>query len=290
MRKTFAASTLAWKRSPRTMTAARRLAAILAAGVAGPPSQQQPREEAMVSRRSFLQSSAASAAYLASGVWPAYAANAPGVTHTEIQIGQTMPYSGPASAGGVIGRTEAAYFKMINEMGAVNGRKLNPISLDDGYSPPKTVEQTRRLVEQEQVAFIFGSLGTPTNAAIRPYLNNNKAPQLLIFSRAAMFGDPQHYPWTMGSLPSYQTEANIFAKHILKTKPDAKIGVLYQNDGLGKDYLTGLRAGLGDDHAAMIIKEVSYETSEPTVDLQVITLQGTGADTFLIAAIPKFAA
>jgi branched-chain amino acid transport system substrate-binding protein len=180
----------------------------------------------MVSRRIFLQSSAASAAYLASGGWPAWAANAPGVTDAEIKIGQTMPYSGPASALGKLGLTEAAYFKMINDQGGVNGRKINLISVDDGYSPPKTVEQTRRLVEQEQVAFIFGSLGTPTNVAIRSYLNDNKVPQLFISTGAAMFGDPQHYPWTMGGGLNYQTEAHIFAKHILATKPDAKIGVL----------------------------------------------------------------
>ncbi len=244
----------------------------------------------MVSRRLFLQSSAASAAYLASGVWPAWAANAPGVTDTEIKIGQTAPYSGPASAYGVIGRTETAYFQMMNEMGGVNGRKLNLISLDDAYSPPKTVEQTRRLVEQEQVAFIFGSVGTPTNAAIRSYLNDKKVPQILIGGTAAMFGDPQHYPWTMGALPTAQTEARIFARQILKTRPDAKIGVLYQNDGFGKDYLIGLRDGLGMDHAAMMIKEVSYEVSDPTVDSQVITLQESGADTFVIGATPKAAA
>jgi branched-chain amino acid transport system substrate-binding protein len=251
---------------------------------------QVTREEVMVSRRIFLQWSAASAAYLGSELWPAWAANAPGVTDTEIKIGQTMPYSGPASSFGVVGRTEAAYFKMINEMGGVNGRKINLISLDDGYSPPNAVEQTRRLVEQEQVAFIFGSVGTASNAAIRSYLNDNKVPQLFVASGAAMFGDPQHYPWTMGAVPSYQTEAHIFAKHILTTKHDAKIGVLYQNDGLGKDYLAGLRDGLGVDHAAMIVKELSYEVSEPTVDSQVVTLQGSGANTFLIAATPKFAA
>jgi branched-chain amino acid transport system substrate-binding protein len=244
----------------------------------------------MVSRRIFLQSSAASAAYLASGAWPARAANAPGVTDSEIKIGQTMPYSGPLSAYGVIGRTEAAYFQMINELGGVNGRKLNLISVDDGYSPPKTVEQTRRLVEQEQVALIFGSLGTPTNLAIRSYLNDNKVPQLFISTGASMFGDPQHYPWTMGAIPNYQTEAHIFAKQILKTKPEAKIGVLYQNDGLGKDYLTGLRDGLGLDQPAKIIKEAAYEVSEPTVDSQVVSLQGSGSDVFLIAATPKFAA
>jgi branched-chain amino acid transport system substrate-binding protein len=243
----------------------------------------------MFTRRTFLQSSAAAAAFAASA-GSARADNAPGVTDTEIKIGQTMPYSGPASAYGVIGRAETAYFKMINEQGGVNGRKINLISLDDAYSPPKTVEQIRRLVEQEQVAFIFNSLGTPPNAAIRQYLNDNKVPQLFVATGAAMFSDPQHFPWTMGWQPNYQTEARIFAKHILKTKPDAKIGVLYQNDGFGKDYLIGLKDGLGADHAGMVIKEASYETSEPTVDSQIVTLQGSGADALLIAATPKFAA
>jgi branched-chain amino acid transport system substrate-binding protein len=244
----------------------------------------------MIDRRSLLQLSTA-AAFLGSGIRAARAANAPGVTETEIKIGQTMPYSGPASAQGVIGRTEAAYFRMINETGGVNGRLINFISLDDGYSPPKTVEQTRRLVEQEQVAFIFGSVGTPTNAAVRSYLNDNKAPQLFIASGADMFGDPRRFPWTIGFIsPSYQSEARIYAKHILETKPDAKIGVLYQNDGFGKDYLIGLRDGLGADHAAMIIKEVSYEVSEPTVDAQVIALQAAAVDILIIAATPKFAA
>ena len=244
----------------------------------------------MVSRRLFLQSSAASAAYLASGVWPAWAANAPGVTDTEIKIGQTMPYSGPLSAYGLIGRTEAAYFKMINEQGGINGRKLNLISVDDAYSPPKTVEQVRRLVEEEQVAFLFNTLGTPPNLAIRQYLNDNKVPQLFVSTGAAAFSDPQHFPWTMGWQPNYQTEARIYGKHILSTKPDAKIGVLYQNDGFGKDYLFGLKDGLGADHAGMVIKEVSYETSEPIVDSQIVALQGSGADLFLIVATPKFAA
>ena len=243
----------------------------------------------MITRRTFLQSSAAAAAFAASAS-SAWADNAPGVTDTEIKIGQTMPYSGPASAYGVIGRTEAAYFKMINEKGGVNGRKINFISLDDAYSPPKTVEQIRRLVEQEQVAFIFNSLGTPPNAAIRQYLNDNKVPQLFVATGAAMFSDPAHFPWTMGWQPNYQTEAKIFGKHILKTKPDAKIAVLYQNDGFGKDYLIGLKDGLGADHAGMVIKEASYETSEPTVDSQIVTLQGSGADVLLIAATPKFAA
>ncbi len=163
----------------------------------------------MLSRRSFLQSSAAAVTYLASGARPGWAANAPGISDTEIKIGQTMPYSGPASAYGVIGRTEGAYFRMINETGGVNGRKLNLISLDDGYSPQKTVEQTRRLVEQEKVALIFGSVGTPTNDAVRSYLNDNKVPQLLIASGSNIFGDPEHYPWTMGAIPNYQTEAHI---------------------------------------------------------------------------------
>jgi branched-chain amino acid transport system substrate-binding protein len=244
----------------------------------------------MTTRRTFLQSSAAAAAALSTGVWPARAANAPGVTDTEIKIGQTMPYSGPASAYGVIGKAEAAYFKMINEMGGVNGRKIILISLDDGYSPPKTVEQIRRLVEQEQVAFLFNTLGTPSNAAIRQYLNDNKVPQLFVATGASIFSDPEHFPWTMGYNPSYQTEAKIYGKHILQTKPDAKIGVLYQNDGFGKDYLIGLKEALGAEHAGMLIKEVSYETSEPTVDSQIVTLQGSGADVLIIIATPKWAA
>ena len=244
----------------------------------------------MLTRRSLLQSGAAAAA-LAVGACPSRAANAPGVTDTEIKIGQTMPYSGPASAYGVDGRAEVAYFKMINDMGGVNGRKINLISLDDAYSPPKTVELVRRLVEQDQVAFLFSTLGTPPNAAIRQYCNDNKVPQLFVATGASLFADPKHFPWTMsGVLPNYQTEAQIFAKHILQTKPDAKIGVLYQNDGFGKDYLIGLKDGLGADHANMLIKETSYETSEPTVDSQVVTLQGSGADVFFIAATPKFAA
>ena len=243
----------------------------------------------MINRRTFLQSSAAAAAFAASA-GSARADNAPGVTDTEIKIGQTMPYSGPASAYGVIGRAEAAYFKMINEQGGVNGRKINLISLDDAYSPPKTVEQVRRLVEEEKVAFLFNTLGTPPNLAIRQYLNDNKVPQLFVATGAATFSDPQHFPWTMGYQPNYQTEARIFGKHIIATKPDAKIAVLYQNDGFGKDYLIGLKDGLGADHAGMVIKEASYETSEPTVDSQIVTLQGSGADVLLIAATPKFAA
>ena len=244
----------------------------------------------MITRRFLLQSAAAAAAYSAQGFGAARAENAPGVTDTEIKIGQTMPYSGPVSAYGVIGRTEAAYFKMINEQGGVNGRKIKLISLDDAYSPPKTVEQVRRLVEQERVAFLFNTLGTPPNTAIRQYLNDNKIPQLFVATGAAKWNDPKHFPWTMGFQPNYQLEARIYAQHILKTKPDGKIGVLYQNDDYGKDFLIGLRDGLGADHAGMVIKEVSYETSEPTVESQIVTLQGSGADVLLIAATPKFAA
>jgi len=244
----------------------------------------------MLSRRQMLQSSAAAAAVLMSGGRPACAANAPGVNDTEIKFGQSLPYSGPASAYGVIGRTEAAYFTMINEMGGVNGRKLNFISVDDSYSPPKTVEQTRRLVEEERVAFIFGTVGTPSNLAIRSYLNDNKVPQLFVSSGASVFGDPQHFPWTMGILPNYRTEGRIYARHILATKPDAKIGVLYQNDGFGKDYLAGFKDGFGADHAGMVIEETSYELSDPTVDSQIVTLQSSGVDTLFLAALPKAAA
>jgi branched-chain amino acid transport system substrate-binding protein len=242
----------------------------------------------MFSRRHFLQASAATAAFLAAR--PAFAENASGVTDSEIKIGQTMPYSGPASAYGAIGRAETAFFKMINDQGGVNGRKINLLSLDDGYSPPKAVEQIRRLVEQEQVAFIFNSLGTPSNSAIRDYLNENKVPQLFVATGASKFGDYQHYHWTIGWQPNYRTEAAVFAKHILASKPEAKIGILYQNDDFGKDYLNGLKDSLGDKNAGMVVKEVSYEVTEPTVDSQIITLQGSGADTFVIAATPKFAA
>ena len=242
----------------------------------------------MLHRRQLLAGAAASAFALRIG--RARADNAPGVTDKEIRIGQTMPYSGPASAYGVIGKTEVAYFNALNEQGGINGRKVNLISLDDGYSPPKTVEQTRRLVEQEQVAFLFNPLGTGPCLATRDYLNQNGVPQLFVATGAAVFSDPAHFKWTLGFQPNYQTESRIFGKHILATKPGAKIAVLYQNDGFGKDYLTGLKAGLGYDNVGMVVKEASYETSEPTVDSQVASLQGSGADVFLIAATPKFAA
>ena len=231
---------------------------------------------------------AAAGAYFVSSA--ARAENAPGVTDTEIKIGQTMPYSGPLSSYSVLGRTDAAYFKMINEQGGINGRKLNLISVDDGYSPPKTVEQVRRLVEQERVAFLFNTLGTPTNLAVRQYCNDNKVPQLFVGGTGSVFSDPQHFPWTIGFLPSNLTDAHIFARYILATKPDAKVGVLYQNDATGRDYLNGLQDVLGAEHAGMVIKEVSYEVSEPTVDSQIVTLQGSGADVFLIGATTKAAA
>ena len=243
----------------------------------------------MTTRREFLAGAAAAGGALALSLRTARAA-APGVTDKEIKIGQTMPYSGPASAYGAIGRTEAAYFKMLNEQGGVNGRQINLISLDDAYSPPKTVEQTRRLVEQEQVSFLFNPLGTAPCLATRDYLNQNGVPQLYVATGAAVFSDPEHFKWTCGLQPNYQTESKIFGAHIKATKPNAKIGVLYQNDGFGKDYLIGLKAGLGAGNEGMVVKEASYETSEPTVDSQVASLQGSGADVFLIAATPKFAA
>jgi branched-chain amino acid transport system substrate-binding protein len=217
------------------------------------------------------------------------AADEPGVTNTELKIGQTMPYSGPASAYGTIGKAEAAYFKMVNDQGGVNGRKINLVSLDDGYSPPKTVEQIRRLVEEENVAFIFQSLGTPSNTAIQKYMNAKKVPQLFVATGASKWGDPKDFHWTMGWQPDYRTEARIYAKYILKEKPNAKIGVLYQNDDFGKDYLIGLKEGLGDK-AKMIVQEASYEVTDPTIDSQVVSLQSAGADVLVTAATPKFAA
>jgi ABC-type branched-subunit amino acid transport system substrate-binding protein len=212
-----------------------------------------------------------------------------GVTDTEIKIGQTMPYSGPASAYATIGRAEAAYFQMINEQGGVNGRKINMLSLDDGYSPPKTVEQIRRLVEQDQVLLIFQSLGTPSNTAIQKYLNAQKVPQLFAATGATKWGDPKNFPWTMGWQPSYHAEAVIYAKYIMQNKPAAKIAVLYQNDDYGKDYLNHLRLGLGAK-VSMIVKEASYEVTDPSVDSQIVALQASGADTLFVFATPKFAA
>ena len=213
-----------------------------------------------------------------------------GATDTEIKIGNIMPYSGPASAYGTIGKVEAAYFKKINDEGGINGRKINFISVDDGYSPPKTVEMARRLVEQDQVLLIFGSLGTATNSAIQKYMNVKKVPQLFVATGATKWNDPKNFPWTMGWQPNYQTEGEIFAKHVLKTKPDAKIAVLYQNDDYGKDILLGVEAGLGDKAKTMIVVKASYEVSDPTVDSQIVQMQGSGANVFVSITGPKFAA
>jgi branched-chain amino acid transport system substrate-binding protein len=215
----------------------------------------------------------------------------PGVSDTEIKIGNTMPYSGPASAYGAIGKAEAAYFAMINDQGGINGRKINFISRDDGYSPPKTVEVTRQLVEQDQVLLLFNPLGTAPQTAVRDYLNEKKVPQLFVSSGAAKFNDPKHYPWTMGGIqPTYLMEARIYGRYIIKNLPDAKIAVLYQNDDFGKDYLIGLREGLGDKSDKMLVATQTYETTDATIDSQIVSLQGSGANVLLTAAIPKFAA
>ena len=216
-------------------------------------------------------------------------AQAPGVTATEIKIGNTNPYSGPLSAYGTIGKSIAAYFQKVNEEGGINGRRINFVTLDDGYSPPKTLEMTRQLVEREQVLLIFQPLGTPTNSAIWKYLNDQKVPQLFVATGATKFGDPQGHPWTMGWQPTYQTEGHIYAQYVLKNHPDAKIGVLYQNDDSGKDYLKGLKDGLGAA-TRMIVLEQSYEVTDPTVDSQVVNLKNSGATVFFNATAPKFAA
>ena len=213
----------------------------------------------------------------------------PGASDKEIKVGNIMPYSGPASAYAAIGKAEAAYFRKINDEGGVNGRKINFISVDDGYSPPKAVEMARKLVEQDEVLLVFNPLGTPSNSAIHKYMNAKKVPQLFVATGASKWNDPKGFPWTMGWQPNYQTEAVIYAKHILQTKPNAKIAVLFQNDDYGKDYLKGFKDGLGDK-VKMIVAEVSYETSDPTVDSQIVQLQGSGADVFFNITTPKFAA
>jgi len=213
-----------------------------------------------------------------------------GATDTEIKIGDTKPYSGPASAYGTIGKAISAYFDKINAEGGINGRKVKYISLDDGYNPAKTVEQVRKLVEEDEVLFVFNPLGTPSNTAIQKYMNTKKVPQLFVATGATKWGDPKNNPWTMGWQPNYQTEGKIYAAHILETKPNAKIGVLYQNDDYGKDYLKGLEDGLGDKAKTMIVAKVSYEVTDPTVDSQMVTLKSSGADTFFNVTTPKFAA
>ena len=239
----------------------------------------------------FRLAAAAIGAVLAAGTgWStAQAQNTPGVTATEIKIGNTDAYSGPASAYGVIAKLETAFFKMVNDQGGVAGHKINFISYDDGYSPPKTVEQVRRLIEEDQVDFLFNTLGTPTNSAIQRYVNQKKVPHLFISTGADKWGDYQHFPWTMGFQPSYRTEAQIYTKYVLDNVKDPKIAILYQNDDFGKDYPAGVKDVLGDKFDKMVVSS-SYETTDATLDSQLNTLQASGAHVLLVAAIPKFAA
>ncbi|HMM87642.1 ABC transporter substrate-binding protein [Bradyrhizobium sp.] len=243
-------------------------------------------------RPAFWRAATVSAVALMVTAGSALAANQydPGATNTEIKIGNIMPYSGPASAYGVIGRVEAAYFRKVNDEGGVNGRKIDFISYDDGYSPPKTFARARKLVEDDQVLLIFNSLGTPTNTAIRPYMNEKKVPQLFVATGATKWNDSKSFPWTMGWQPNYHAEAGIYARYILKNKPNAKIGVLYQNDDYGKDYLMGLIDGLGDKAKGMIVSEQAYDVSEPTIDSEIVNLKASGADVFVDFSTPKFAA
>jgi branched-chain amino acid transport system substrate-binding protein len=242
----------------------------------------------MISRRAALAGSAAAAT--AATLRSARSASTPGVTATSVKIGNTMPYSGPASTYSVIGRTESAFFQMVNEQGGVDGHPVDFISYDDGYSPPKTVEQVRRLVEQDKVDFCFQNLGTPCNSAIAEYLNHKQIPQLFVGSGASKWSDIKKFPWTMGWQPNYRTEAQIYAKQMLANVKEPKLGILYQNDDFGKDYPTGVRDILGADWDKVVVKSVSYETTDPTIDSQIVELQGAGANVLLVAAIPKFAA
>jgi len=227
---------------------------------------------------------------LPGGTVSAAAGDLPGVTATELKIGNTDAYSGPASAYSVIAKTEAAFFKMVNDQGGVAGHMINFISYDDGYSPPKTVEQVRRLIEEDQVALLFNTLGTPTNTAIQKYVNMKKVPHLFISTGADKWGDYQHFPWTMGYQPSYRTEAQIYTKYMLAQKPAGKLAILYQNDDFGKDYPVGVKDILGAKYDSVVVKEASYETSDATIDSQITSMQAAGADVLLVAATPKFAA
>jgi len=241
-----------------------------------------------MSRITMISAIALVAALALAGPASAQKKYSPGASDSEIKIGNIMPYSGPASAYGTIGRSEAAYFKMINEQGGINGRKIDFITLDDGYSPPKAVEQVRKLVEQDEVLLVFQPLGTPSNSAIQQYMNAKKVPQLFVATGASKWGDPQHFPWTMGWQPSYQTEAKIYAKYILQTKPDAKIAILAQNDDFGRDYVAGFKRALGPKAASMIIAEASYETSAPTISSQLSTLKASGANVLFGVVLGKF--
>jgi branched-chain amino acid transport system substrate-binding protein len=224
-------------------------------------------------------------------LWPSLArADTPGVTATEIKIGNINALSGPASAYGIISHTIDAYFKMVNDQGGINGNKINFIFYDDGYAPPRAMEQARRLVEQDEVAFLFNTLGTPSNSAIERYMNQKKVPQLFVASGADKWGDYQHFPWTIGFQPSYRTEAQIYAKHMARVAPAAKLAIIYQNDDFGKDYLAGVRDVLGDKFDQVVVKTASYEVTDPTLDSQITALQASGADALITGATPKFAA
>ena len=244
----------------------------------------------MTINRTSLTPLSVAALVVAGGLALAAGQYGPGASDTEIKIGNTMPYSGPASPYGTIGKSEAAYFAMINEQGGIHGRKINFISRDDSYSPPKTVELVRKLVEQDGVLALFQTFGTAPNSAIREYLNDNKVPQLFVRTGGSKWNDPKHYPWTMGWQPSYQIEGRIYARYILKNIPAAKIAVLYQNDDFGKDYLIGLRDGLGDKADGMIVASQSYETTDATIHSQIVSLQTSSASVLLTVALPKFAA
>ncbi|HEX5327206.1 MAG TPA: ABC transporter substrate-binding protein [Acetobacteraceae bacterium] len=246
----------------------------------------------MITRRAALATGlgAGLGTVISGGLSRSRAANTPGVTATTIKIGNTAPYSGPASSYGIIGRTEGAVFKMVNDQGGVGGRKIDFISLDDSYSPPKTVEDTRRLVEQDQVDFMFQDIGTPCNSAIVEYLTHKKVPQLFVGSGASKWSDYKKYPWAMGWQPNYRTEAQIYTKYMLANVKDPKLGILYQNDDFGKDYPAGVRDILGKDWDKVVTKAASYETTDPTIDSQIVALQASGANVLLVAGIPKFAA
>ena len=230
------------------------------------------------------------AAAIALAPFAAQAQNSPGITDKEIKIGNTMPYSGPASAYGITGKTEAAYYNMINSKGGVNGRKINFISYDDAYSPPKTVEQTRKLVEQDEIFADIGPLGTPTNSAIQKYMNQKKIPHLFLSTGAAKWNDPKNFPYTIPLYPNYIMEGRVAAKYILQAKPNGKIAILSQNDDSGKDYVRGFKEGLGDKAASMIVKEVTYEVTDPVIDSQMLSLKQSGADVFYAMSTPKFGA
>jgi branched-chain amino acid transport system substrate-binding protein len=242
-----------------------------------------------LTKRMLLASAAATLVAVAS---PALAQKKydPGASDTEIKIGNTNPYSGPASAYGLIGKTIEAYFKKVNAEGGINGRKINFISYDDGYSPPKAVEQARKLVESDEVLLLFQTLGTPSNTAIQKYMNSKKVPQLFVATGATKWGDPKNFPWTMGWQPTYQAEGQIYAKYVMKNHPNAKIAILFQNDDYGKDYVKGLKDGLGEKAKSMIVSELPYEPADPTVDSQIVSLKNSGADVFFNVTTPKFAA